>query len=201
MKQTIAVDIDDVLAVNARSFIDFSNKQWGTHLSVDDYDERWGVMWQIDEDEVNSRSEEWHASGQIGRNEHFTEAPAVLRQLAKNYRLVIVTSRRSIIKDETLKWVDTYFGDIFEEIRFAGFFDNGFGHHFTKAEIVQELGASYLIDDQLKHCVAAAEAGINSLLFGDYKWNQTTESLPEKVARVSDWQAVAKYFSQKSGDV
>jgi len=38
-KPIIAVDIDDVLANLAQEIVDFSNKNWGTNLTIDDYNE------------------------------------------------------------------------------------------------------------------------------------------------------------------
>ena len=48
---TIAVDIDDVLARQVEGLVTFSNQRWGTVLTVDDYDEDWGVMWGVDLEE------------------------------------------------------------------------------------------------------------------------------------------------------
>lgn len=200
MKQTIAVDIDDVLAANAPAFVACGNRHWGTNLTIEDYDEHWGKMWQLDETALREFADSYHASGEIGKYKHDQAALPVLRELRKTYRLVITTSRRMLVHDETLSWIDQNFPGIFEDIRFAGFYDdaNDFRHTATKAELARELGASYIIDDQLKHCIAAAEAGLQALLFGDYPWNRSA-SLPENVIRVSDWESVGSYFKKKVG--
>lgn len=200
-KPIIAVDIDDVLADNAGGFIAFSNKRWGTHLTVDDYDEHWGKMWQLDKaEEIEQRAIEFHASGIIGMYKHVAEAKPVLLKLSHRYKLVIVTSRRSVVTEETHAWLDSYFKDIFADIYFAGFYDNQrLGFHHTKAELCKEIGVSYLIDDQLKHCLAAAAIGIETLLFGNYKWNQTDKPLHKGVTRVDDWNEIADYFKAKGG--
>jgi 5'(3')-deoxyribonucleotidase len=196
-KQTIAIDIDDVLAANAPAFVAFSNERWGTNLTVDDYVEHWGEFWKVDADELHRRSEIYHASGVIGRYEHAPEALPVLKHLATKYRLAIVTSRRAVVSEVTIEWIDRYYKGLFDEIRFAGFYDNQFGVHHTKAEICRDLGAAYLIDDQLKHCLAAAEAGIDAVLFGEYGWNRQ-DKLPPRVHRARDWQAVGKYFDDRA---
>jgi uncharacterized HAD superfamily protein len=67
----------------------------------------------------------------------------------------------------------------------------------TKTKILAEIGANYLIDDQPKHCIAAAEAGITALLFGDYKWNKDIE-LKTNMVRVKNWQEVTEYFDGRS---
>lgn len=194
-RQTIAIDIDDVLADQAAAFVDYSNKQWGTNLRVSDYTEHWAELWGVDVDEVRVRSDMYHDSGTIGRFEHKPEALPVLRRLRDRYSLVIVTSRRRIVKDETLNWIQQHFEGLFDDIHFAGFFDDlsdaKWSH--TKAEVVVELGADYLIDDQPKHCLATAEAGVDSILFGNYPWNQLDE-LPSRVARCNNWADEERYF-------
>ncbi len=201
-RQTIAVDIDDVLAAHAEGFIAYGNKQWGTKLTVDDYDEHFSSMWQTDHAETQRRAQEFHESGTFGTFRHFETAKEVLARLSQRYELVVITSRRRIVADETLKWIDTYFKGTFSEVRFAGMWDTITENslHMTKNDMCRELGASFLIDDQLKHCFAAAEAGLTALLFGDYAWNATvvTEALPQNVVRVKDWHAVQAYFDDKS---
>jgi 5'(3')-deoxyribonucleotidase len=194
-KQTIAVDIDDVLADNAGGFIAFSTQRWGTHLSPEDYDERFAAMWEIDEHEAERRAVEFHGSGVIGRYRHDPGASPVLRELSKNYRLIVITSRRKQVAQESLAWLDRYYAGIFSDVHFAGMWDKAdpLAHQATKAELSRELGADYLIDDQPKHCIGAAEAGLTALLFGDYKWNRHAD-VPTGVVRVKDWLAVEEYF-------
>ncbi len=190
MKQIVAVDIDDVLAPSAVNLVAFSNKRWGTSLTIDDYDEHWGSMWKLGYDETKRRAVEWHASGEIGKYQPDEHACSVLESLKDQYAFVIITSRRSITAPETLEWIEYFYRGVFQEVRFAGFYDNKHGHTLTKAELCQDVGANYLIDDQLKHCLAASEVGITALLYGDYKWNCLEEPLPQGVKRVKDWPAV-----------
>jgi len=201
-KPTIAVDIDDVLAANAEAFIDFTNKRWGTNLTVDDYTEHWIEIWQVDHEEEIRRINEVHSAMIFKDYRHFPEAKPVLKALSKNYNLVVLTSRQKVISKDTLDWVERYYKGIFSDVHFAGIWDgmNKDSHvriKHTKGRVVREIGADYLIDDQVKHCLAAAEAGIEALLFGNYTWNQL-KSLPKGVTRVNDWQAVLEYFDAKS---
>jgi len=110
----------------------------------------------------------------------------------------VVTSRRREASKDTIDWIKRHFGDVFEEIHFAGIWDNLDGNvleklKLDKTEICKQIGADYLIDDQPKHCIAAADAGIKALLFGDYKWNRNTK-LKTGMTRVNNWQEVLEYF-------
>lgn len=195
MKQTIAIDIDDVLAVNVPSFIKYSNKKWGTNLSIDDYDEYWGKMWKVDDTEMRRRGDEYHGSGVFGTYDHYPEAKPVLERLAKKYKLVITTARQIVLQKETLEWIDQYFPGIFSEVHFAGMWDEltPESHLATKAELCQSIGADYLIDDQPKHCIGAADVGLQALVFGEYPWNKHLKE-SDKITRVRNWQDIAEYF-------
>lgn len=198
-KKVIAIDIDDVLAAHAEAFIAFTNNKWGTNLTVEDYDEHWSKVWEVDHDETMRRADEFHASGEIARYRHFEQAEPVLKDLSERFDLVIVTSRQRMIAKETEEWINAKFPGIFSKIHHSGLWDDRKegAHVLTKADVCRELGVSYLIDDQTKHCFAVAELGIKTVLFGDYSWNRADE-LPENVTRCHDWQAVNEYFKQEA---
>lgn len=205
-RQTIAIDIDDVLSANAEGFAKYSNRRWGHNITAEDYTENWAEVWGVPLEEALERANELHASGAFGEYQHIEQAVPVLKALRKKYDLVVVTSRRTVIKPETDRWVERHFPGLFSGIHYAGIWDNARGGdkaafarriNNTKAELCREIGAEYLIDDQVKHCVSAAEAGITCLLFGDYKWNRSVE-LPKGIVRVQDWDEVARYFHAQS---
>ena len=195
-KQTIAVDVDDVLAASAAGWVRYSNEHWSHQLTTEDYIEDWFTMWGVDEQEGRRRAREINAKGIVLDFEHFAEAVDVLRKLANKYRLIITTARVEMNRPHTIEWINKYFEGIFEEIHLAGFFDSGHLNplSLTKAEMQQALGADFMIDDQPKHCLAAAEAGIQAILFGDYAWNRDIGELPESVTRCKDWTEVQEYF-------
>lgn len=198
-RQTIAIDLDDVLALNAQEFVNFSNKTWGTNLTVEDFQEDFNKMWGIPNDEIDSRMHHYIAEEVAAGYAHFEDALPVLKKLAKKYDLVVVTSRRKLLLELTAKWVERYFPGIFKDIHHSGFFDElkDGSYHMNKAQICQDIGADYLIDDQLKHCFAVADAGIQALLFGEYSWNKA-DKLPERVIRVQNWQEIESYFNEQN---
>lgn len=198
-KPIIAIDIDDVLAANAAGFVKYSNERWGTHLTVEDYDEHWGKIWQVDHAEVERRALELHESGIFAEYNHYEEALDVLQRLKRHYTLLCATSRRLSIKDLTEEWLHKYYPNIFETVHYAGIYDAAIvdaSYARTKKDVLLKIGADYLIDDQLKHCFSAAEAGVQAIVFGDYSWNRE-DSLPENVTRCLNWSDVGAYFEQR----
>ncbi len=198
-KRTIAVDIDDVLALSAQGFVGFSNKRWGTNLTVEEYNERWSEMWGIDHVEEKTRAHEIYDSKIVRDFQKMSDAETVLKDLKKHYRLVITTSRSKFVEKETLDWLDEHFADVFDEIHLSGFYDdlNPGSHKLTKAELCKSIDADYLIDDHPKHCIATADAGIPALMFGDYSWSRHIKNLPKGVTRVKNWQEVLEFFDEE----
>lgn len=199
-KPTIAVDIDDVLAANAAGFAEYSNKKWGTRLTPDDYSEHWAEIWNVDYEEELRRRDEVVKDKLFVSYGFFNEAKPVLAKLSKKYRLVIATStsRSSDVSDDTGEWIEKEFPGVFSEMYFATIWNDLKLHtleklKMTKADLVEQARAKYFIDDQPKHCFAAAELGVKSILFGDYKWNRSVE-LPNGVYRVKTWQAIEEFF-------
>lgn len=190
---TIAIDCDDVLAESATGFIAFSNDRWGTNLTIDDYDEHWAEMWGVDSKEAERRATELHDSSSMREYGHVGGAFDVLSRLAKKHHLVITTSRRLQMRGDTLAWIEEHFPGVFSSnaVYFAGIWDNikPDSHRMTKAELINQVNADVLIDDQFKHCAAVAGSGRQAILFGEYKWNRV-DSLPERVPRCTSWSEV-----------
>ncbi len=198
--KTIAIDIDDVLSVSAKSFVAYSNKQWGTKLKEVDFTEDLGAMWGVNHDEVVRRLKVFFASDIVKDFTPIKGAEPALRTLAKEYRLMAVTSRVEQLMPATKDWIGRHFENIPLEIYSAGIWDKleKGAHTLTKSDMCVKLGVDYLIDDQLKHCVAVSERNIKTILFGNYAWNQAG-MLPTGVQRARDWQAVLEYFIHVRG--
>ena len=61
----------------------------------------------------------------------------------------------------------------------------------SKGEICAELGAQYLVDDNVNNCQNAAEYGVEPLLFGSYGWN---DAAPSGLRRFGTWAEVGDYL-------
>ena len=193
----MVLDIDDVIATNAEDFTSWSNKQFGTSLVASDYSEDFRVLWPgVDMAEIQRRATLFHESDAMLSYGHVKEGAVSLRGLTGWYRFVAATSRRRASEEVTRAWLEQSYEGIFEDIIFAGIYDGptGHGRHLrTKEDIYRKLKPAYVVDDQFKHCLAAANQGINSVLFGDYPWSQG-HSLPELMTRCKDWQETKEFF-------
>lgn len=202
-KPIIAVDVDEVLSVGAQAFVDFSNTRWGTRLTINDIDEDWCKMWQVDKAEALRRSKEYHESGVISTFTAYDAALPVLEHLKNDYSLVITTSRNRLVSSETRAWLNERYPGIFDEVYFSGIFDCHSGYEdaatCTKASLHKKIGASYVIDDQPKHCIGAVGVDARAILFGNYAWNREVD-LPAGVTRCDNWEEVREYFDELQGE-
>lgn len=191
----IAWDLDDTLAEHAQGFAELCNKLWGLKMTAEDFTEDWCTMWGVDLEEVNRRSRIIHASDASLYYPPIKGAYEVVSAVGERNTNLIVTSRREPLKAHTATWIANHFSGLFEGIYHSGIFDRETDqdHVLSKAELLQKLGADYLVDDQPKHCNAADELGIKAVLYGDYAWNRNVE-LREGVDRCHTMQELGEYF-------
>ncbi len=195
-RETIAVDIDDVLADHATAFAEFSNRNYGTNISRATYTEHWDRLWQIDDwDEILSRAEQFHTPEGIGSYLLIEGAQETLTRLAAKYTLAIVTARPRKAIGVTHDWLGQHFQGVFKEVHFVPIWEPN--NTVSKADICQQINANYLIDDAVRHCNLAAESGIQAMLFGGFAWHDAEEINP-LVTKVKDWPAVQEYFDARS---
>lgn len=200
-KELLVCDLDDVIAANAEGFTAWSNREFGTSLAAADYSEDFLSLWQVDINEVERRAAMFHESDAIMSYGHIDAAASSLAVLSEDFRIILATSRRKASELYTRRWIETDYPDMFEDIIFAGIYDNLTAqrrrrHLQTKAEIYAALQPDYVIDDQIKHCQAAVSLNIKAILFGSYSWNQA-DTLPPGITRCIDWPAVLKYFDER----
>jgi 5'(3')-deoxyribonucleotidase len=190
-RKSIAIDLDDVLAAHVEAFIAFSNAHYDTNLTVDDYSDYWASLWHVDDEEIERRAVEFHVPESVAGYAVKEEAIVALQKLHKNYDLYIVTARAKALLAITQKWIDKYFPGIFAGVHFVPIWEPN--NKITKADICNQIGATYLIDDLPRHCNVAAESGLTAILFGDYAWNRH-EPLDEGVIRCKTWDEIVDYF-------
>lgn len=204
-KPLIAVDIDDVLTHSAEAVIEFSNSQWNMNLTINDFDEDWRKLWGLspeEEAEMHRRSLEIRTAEVIGGGlVPRQDAERVLVQLACYADVVAVTSRRRTVETATRRWIDHYVGGAVKKIYFAGIYDEDTKHAThdariaaTKHDILSTVKPDYFIDDQPKHCEAALELGIKTIIFGNYPWNKNTDIEKQGAVRCPTWRDVEEYF-------
>jgi len=200
-KPIIAIDIDDVLVDSAAATINAYNTAWGSTATLADYYIKPDpAVWLTDSMEtVVERVHMYQSSPEFFRLEPTADAVAGIKKLTADYELHAVTGRWDVLLKPTERWLDQHFPGAFASLVNSNFFHADKAR--SKGDICLEIGASYLLDDHLKHCVSAVEAGLKAVLFGQYPWNKVDGKLPKGVTRCNDWSAVLAYFEKVGAHV
>ena len=201
-KPIIAIDIDDVLAEFTESVRQRVNESTGLTLTREDYQIRgdyWGyyeTVWAQHE-AAHSQSIETYVTEMAVSQLHIPMLPGAafaLTRLSEQYNLVCITARPKSLRTATEEWLKENVAELSIEIYFTNHVDVD-APTVSKGEICARVGASYLIDDNVDHCVSAREHGITPILFGEYGWQYT---VPEDLVRCRDWPMIIEYFENET---
>jgi FMN phosphatase YigB (HAD superfamily) len=197
MKKLIAVDIDEVLSPFHELFLAHHNATYGTSYEYPDAQNRYFLEEFTGEssDIVEAKLHDFVNSSTFQNNQPL---PAAVESIAKlkdlGYEFVVITARPPFYKQTTHDFMAHHFPDIFLGVHtiphYAG---SALTPAAGKLALCQELGAEYLVDDNLVTVATVAEAGMHGIVFGEYHWNRA-ELLPSGVTRCKDWAAVLEYF-------
>ncbi|MDQ2973642.1 MAG: hypothetical protein M3Q79_04150 [bacterium] len=199
-KKIIAVDIDDTIVQNIEAFRIKANEYSNSDLTPEDY--------KIDGEYWDYHTKVWEQHGLTGKLDaveiyedlHSNQslipllpgAEFAINELMKKYQIVLITARDIKWEQATKEWLTEKFGDKAPNLYFS--LAHRDSSHKTKGQICKELGAKWLIDDNIDHCVKALEEEITPILFGDYGWQYNA---PYKLTRCRDWQSVLDYFENE----
>ena len=191
-KPLIAVDIDEVLFPMVPDLISYLDREHSVKLSQNDFVKyNLEEIWEGDPAEAKALFQSYVNQFEI-EVAPIKDAAAALRQLSVGYDVIVMTARDESVGKITRDWLNQHFPQIFKDVHLLGNSKDSVSWR-GKAEVCKELGVYCLIDDSLKHILATDEAGIKTILFGNYPWNQA-DKLPAGVTRVKNWQEVLEYF-------
>lgn len=179
----ITIDLDEVIADYIGNFLLFHNMNFGTNLKMSSF-----THYTLSESIGIPREEEMRRIDAFDESSYFEEIPLIkdaqkiIKQLAKDNELIIVTGRPENQKEKTLKWLNKFVPEI-KKIHFIR--KHSRDNSKTKLEFCKEAKSVLHIEDNLTYAEEIANAGINVILF-DYPWNRK-ENLNPLIRRVSSW--------------
>jgi len=197
-KEVLALDIDDVVVKHVEGFVKWSNDTYQTNLTSDDYTEAWHEIWDIDKGQVEDRKKLFFTDEIVGAFEVIENAGEGITALSGMRKIVGVTSRRESLQPITEQALELIAPGAVDSVIFATYFRGDEKFTRSKAEICPQIGATALIDDHIKHCLAVSKVGVEAVLFGDYAWNRSEDELPDSVVRARDWSEVLSHFGVNS---
>ncbi len=197
-KKIIAVDNDDVIFECVEAIFKYHNAVYKTNFLVKDqlvYGLR--QTFGCDEEEETKRIFDFFESDYFSQMKPFPGALSALKKLKKDFKLVVVTARPTVIRQKTVDAIQHHFPDIFESV----YLTNGFskeGTKKTKSEVCKELGVSLLIDDSYDNAQECKKAGLEVILF-QRPWNQhlTKKELTKQgIIPAKNWPEVVQVINK-----
>ncbi|KAI8073838.1 hypothetical protein BC940DRAFT_289334 [Gongronella butleri] len=232
--KVIAVEIDQILARTLDAFVLWHNDAYDTEWAVDDVKCRdLTRVFGGNKADGCAKLREFYDSKQfcemqpIDGDSPTWGALEVLQTLKRRkWSLVIVTYRPQFTNKATQRFIDRHYPGIFDHIYYC---NQGLSvadqlDYVPKpiAIMCQEIGADYLIDDALEHCMDCSTLDMTLLLYdhqGKYNYNHMVPkkrprngrptltstskqlyqqspsgTLPDNVIRVKSWKAILDRF-------
>lgn len=205
-KPLVAVDMDDVLSETNQAVADWHNDAYGTNLDLSQFyyyyywkNPGWGTP-----DETFRKVEEFYATDRLDKAKPVPGALEALKKLKEmGFRLVVVTARQRRELDRSVRWIETHYPGIFDDMICTGQSQETLAEEhevltkLSKADVCKKLNAKFLVDDSLENalkCVTHPEP-TPVLLFGDNAWNQRES----KYTNIKDELSFAQRLEKEGG--
>lgn len=186
----LALDLDDTLCPFVEGLSGHLQSAGRGEFTCRDYvTYNFSKVWQTSADASLSLVRNFLGDHSLGLDP-LSGAVDAVRQLSLLSRVVVVTSREPQFRQVTEAWIQQHFGSLIEDIVLTGNqFSNS--HRRSKGVACRRLGATHLIDDQIRHLSSARRHGISTILFGQYPWQHHTRLA---YPRLTDWHEVHDGF-------
>ncbi|EKE29669.1 MAG: hypothetical protein ACD_2C00128G0002 [uncultured bacterium (gcode 4)] len=187
----IAIDIDDVLSLTVRSFLEFLKECHEIDMHYDEFTNYRAHELDafrsknIDEDGVYSLWIDF-SSSHIGKQMEIIEwsSDGLRRLLQEWYELTLITARNESLRDYTQNWLNLRFPDIdFSWIHFTGGLKWA---HIKKSVICKQHWIGLMIEDNAENVIELAENWIKSYLFTK-PWNKHHTIDHPYIKRIDSW--------------
>jgi uncharacterized HAD superfamily protein len=192
----IAIDIDDVLADFMVALIEFHNKTYKTKFKKNDFFSYnlWEV-WGGTRKEAAEKIFKFHKTSIYRNIKPITGSVEAIKKLRRSNELYVITSRHSDVIENTKKWIDKYFPDLFLKIYFSNSF-YGRSKKLKKSDICRQLKADMLIEDSFEYAIDCLRPNRKIILFRR-PWNKKY-TIPKEISVVNNWSEVLKTVNKQS---
>jgi 5'(3')-deoxyribonucleotidase len=208
-KWRLGLDVDQVLIDSTPSFVKTNNKFFGTNIVEEEYMERWGgTRWKTGYSEAEwerKQGIEWlNYAKEIGFYKNLPAVPGARKALETlagiGAEFVIVTSRRSSFKDDTLLNLSNLFPNTNfrkEDCFCAGIYDGDTvplmqGAEFTKGTMVADIGVAMFVDDRIEHALSMLDHKVPSIWFGEHHQEELGHDETTGFYRGRDWEETVR---------
>jgi len=186
----IAVDLDEVLCPMIRCLTKYYKRtRAAPYQNKLPKSYNYASHFKISEIESKHLVKSFYDSAECSSMKPLDGSQEAISLLRENFgKLSIVTGRQYYAADATYEFLDSHFPGLFADVIFTNSFALDGPREISKQNVCTYLGAGLLIDDNLDTCLTTK----NSVIFGDYPWNEDNTSLP----RISSWKDVTDIYTQ-----
>ncbi len=194
---TIAIDLDEVLASTFHNVLVFAHSQgkllaWKTFDDMRTHDHFDAPETKITkEEEIALWDDYWHDTTLSPRHADIVdgaqEGIAWLQGLGK--KIIVITARNEHVPIQyqgTKEWIQKYFPALSGSVYFSSHMSDA---PLSKADICREHGATLLIDDNMRNAKECVEAGIVTILL-TRPWNRDDTFSHPLLHRVDTWEDI-----------
>ena len=189
--KVIGVDFDDVLLSFNDGFLEFNRVNYGLDMKRSDlvsFD--YSKTFPCTPEETVRRVFEFYESEAHDNSEAIEGAVEAIQKLGEHNQLHLVTSRSSKVRPSVEKWLHKMFPNMITSMHFTDQFHGENTQKVTKADVCEQLGIEFFVEDALHHAQDIAESGRKVYLL-DTPWNQD-ENLHPNIKRVFSWDEIVK---------
>jgi 5'(3')-deoxyribonucleotidase len=192
-ESVVAVDFDDVLLPLVHPLIEYYNANHanGADLprsEIANFKTYNYLQWfGIPRGDISRIFDEFVSSSEfidLHRTEPSEECREVIKELSQSHKLVIISARDQKLRERTTTYVSEWFPGCFSGIYLGNQYGEN-GAKRTKLQIMEQVDAHTLIDDNPDYITQVVRGGKTGILFGDYPW--TSIEHHENIHRATEW--------------
>jgi uncharacterized HAD superfamily protein len=181
----IGIDLDEVVMELIKPFLDFYNKKYKKNHSFEDW-----ISYDFLRDigEISESSDvftEFFTTDFYSNAKLIEGAEQAIKEIGKNHDIFFITSRSKKISKQTEEHLKEFFPELSFTLIHSG---DVFGEAKTKAEICNDLGICFYLEDNPDFCLNCAENNINVFVF-DRPWNKNIKD-HQNITRVFSWEDI-----------
>jgi len=191
----LAIDLDEVLFPGEKRLALYHNLTYGTHLTTTDMHSayEYHLVWGGTRQQANRKVAQFRLSDIHAATKPMEGAAEAIHQLAKCYRITIVTARGPKAQQPTLAWIERWLPkEQISEIIFTG---NHYERDFiiSKTAVCLQNDIDWLIDDAMRYLREAHLAGIKTVKFGTDPYHQGP--LDKGILEARSWPEVVRLLT------
>jgi 5'(3')-deoxyribonucleotidase len=176
MTTTIAIDFDDVLMPLLPVLVDYYNNKERTgdepiahvdNFETYNYEQGFGIPYNRVRSIFHNftHSEEFKQLHVTAPSEDCITA---LEALSKTHKLIVISARENRLQECTEEYLSKFLPNLFDSVHLCNSY--GEGTKKTKLQLMQETGATVLIDDNPTYIKQAISDGRTGILLGTGRW-------------------------------